>query len=166
MLVIDNHIQNQSDCSGNTALHIACQNNTVDIVRYLIKEKECDPSIENHKNELPIHLACRHSLEMVKLVSNCVLKPTEANYMTLLDVACSEGILDIVKYLHKEWQCNLHTESSTSQYYDPLHFVCHLHKSRAEVTDAHIAIAKYLVTLCGCNPMKGKNDNDSPIETA
>ena len=165
-LVISNHIQNQPDCSGDTALHIACRNNTVDIVRYLIKEKECDPSIENHKNELPIHLACRHSLEMVKLVSNCVLKPTEANYMTLLDVACSEGNLDIVKYLHKEWQCNLHTESSTSQYYDPLHFVCHLHKSRAEVTDAHIAIAKYLVTHCGCNPMKGKYDNYSPIETA
>ena len=161
-LVINNDIQNQRDGSGDTALHIACQNNAVDTVRYLVQAIKCDPSIENHRNELPVHLACRHSLEMVNLVSKCTLKPTETYYMTLLDVACSWGNLDIVKHVLKEWQRNMHIESSAFHY--PLQFICCLRKSRVEVTNGHIAVAKYLVTQCGCDPMKAKND--SPIEAA
>ena len=97
------HIQNQPYCLGDTALHIACQNNAVDIVRYLIKEKECDPSIENHKNELPIHLACRHSLETVKLViSNHIQNQPDCSGDTALHIACRNNAVDIVRYLIKE----------------------------------------------------------------
>ena len=156
-LVINNHIRNQRDGSGDTALHIACRNNAMDIVRYLIKE-ECDPSIENHMSQLPIHLACRYSLEMVKLVSKCTLKPTQSQYRMLLDVACSEGNIHIVKYVFEEWQHNTHIEDPA---FNPLQFLCYLHES---VTNGHIAVTKYLVTQCGCDPMKGQTS--SPIETA
>ena len=42
------------DSEGQTALHIACANGRLDIVQYLVNERECDMLKENHDQVTPI----------------------------------------------------------------------------------------------------------------
>ena len=67
--------------------------------------------LRDQRGNLPVDYACKHSLEMVKLVSQpCSaedLMPTKLNditawhsrEVTTLNIACSYGSLEIVEYL-------------------------------------------------------------------
>lgn len=46
------------DRYGNTPLHLACMENKVEVVRFLVLEKHCRQDIQNIRGELPLHVAC------------------------------------------------------------------------------------------------------------
>ena len=100
-----NDIVNACDKNGNTSLHNTLQNNHLDIVEFLLSKFQCDVSIKNKQKELPIHIACKTTLSIVRMVMesnsqsmtmNC---QTNNNGDTPLHIACMIGALDIVKYL-------------------------------------------------------------------
>ena len=103
--------------SGNTPLHIACRAGALDIVKYLVNKCKCSPSmtLKNHSDKLPVHYACKHSLEMVKLVSHqCTTQDLisktgfdELSDMSALDIACYHGFVDIANYLINQKGCFL-----------------------------------------------------------
>ena len=92
---------NRQDEAGNTPLCIACQNGSIDMVRYLVKERKCDFNVANNKGELPLHLACK--LEIVQLVSvGCDVNRQDEAGNTPLHIACQNGSIDIVRCLVEE----------------------------------------------------------------
>ena len=64
------------DEEGHVPLHYAAINGQLDMVKYLVVEKLCNPMETNNYNEMPLHLAC------------------------------SNGHLNIVQYLISELDCN------------------------------------------------------------
>ena len=173
-------INYQSITTGGTLLHFACQAGVLEIVRYLVKTFECKPSmkIRDREGRLPVDYACKHSLEMVKLVcQSCTAKdfiPTKRDesmssqyyaHISTLDVACFFGSLDIVKYFINEKGLDL---SALENNHGPLFCACgmvkdifgydyskeHFLESFYDYIRCHVYpdVIKYLITECDYNP--------------
>ena len=118
---------NRQDEAGNTPLHMACQNGSTDIVRYLVEEKKCGFNVANNKGELPLHLACKcmYGKEIVQLVSvGCDVNRQDEAGNTPLHIACQNGSTDIVQYLVKERKCDFNVANNKGEL--PLHLACKL----------------------------------------
>ena len=116
---------NRQDEAGNTPLHMACQNGSTDMVRYLIEEKKCGFNVANNKGELPLHLACKHrySKTIVRLVSvGCDVNRQDEAGNTPLHMACQNGSTDIVRYLVEEKKCGFNVANNKGEL--PLHLAC------------------------------------------
>jgi len=77
--------------SGDTPLHLACKYGHTRIVKYLVEVRRLNQQLKNHNGELPLHLACSHSLELVKLVSNCNPDTQQEDGDTPLHIACKHN---------------------------------------------------------------------------
>ena len=44
---------------GDTPLHVACNEDHVDIVRYLVSKQGCSTACQNVKDDTPLHVACK-----------------------------------------------------------------------------------------------------------
>ena len=114
---------NGKDSQGDTPLHIACKNETLKTVRFLIREKLCDPTLQNKQGQLCLHIACqKQSLEMAKLVSDCDPNCTMNCGDTPLHITCRHGNLSIAKYLIIERKCDLTVRNSNGEL--PFHYAC------------------------------------------
>lgn len=151
----------EKSVDGNTPLHIACSSKSdsesVEVAQYLIDSGH-DTKCFNRKQELPLHIACTKSLNLVKLTSHkCTTEELEAKTtddITALHIAASHGLLDVVKYLVEVKNCSVFT----LDYYgrNALAYACE-----------HVNVASYLVQQ-GCNPMedisKGHDTTASSIK--
>ena len=45
---------------GRTPLHQASQGGHMNIIKYLITEQGCDPTISDNNGHLPLHIGCRN----------------------------------------------------------------------------------------------------------
>ena len=97
---------NHRDKKGNTPLHYACQYECIDIVMYLI-EHGCNQNTANNEQELPLHIACRKSLELTKLLNNCDINSQNDTGDTPLHIACQFKKQDIMLYLIEEMKCDV-----------------------------------------------------------
>lgn len=136
---------NLATSSGNTPLHVACISTktnleinlspawevsadfeekppALDIIRYLVMTKNCNLEVKNNKGELPLHLACKWSVEHVKLVSNCNINSQTLDGNTALHIACQENKLAIIKYLTETKQCDVNIQNKKGEL--PLHIAC------------------------------------------
>ena len=60
---------NWTDSYGWTALHIACINNHVDVVKILTSQDNIDVNIQDDNKDTPLHLAClRGHLKCVEIL--------------------------------------------------------------------------------------------------
>ena len=182
---LHDHVGNfQYSRLGNTPLHMAFRVGAVDIVSYLIQTGNCDLTIENDEGELPIHCACKHSLELVKLTveycSQNLVNAKTANKVTPLHFACLYGKLCVVRFLIEEKgaDCRVYDSNGLTA----LHYACGVYPSckkqpspceNTELTPVYYkcgccffvttpshdeaAVAKYLVTSCECDPMEEIN---------
>ena len=169
----------RKDSQGDTSLHIACRCGNFDIAKYLIMKRKCDPTIRNSNEELPLHYACMHSLEMVRFIidvcQQSLVSTTTDKGATPLHFACLYGKLEVVKFLTEEREANpsVHDKKGLT----PLHYACGICSySNPDPIDSEsmAAIAKYLVIRHECNPLENKNTvyqyymdrNYSPLEKA
>ena len=155
--IYDATIQNNA---GDTPLHIACENGQMDFVKYLTEKCVCNPTIQNRSRQLAVHYAFQHSLEMVKLVSDCesVESRTLDGGITPLHIACLHGKLDIVRYLIDEKKCSPDVDSNDGL--TLLDFACgktgfHFEfcaYSRQDNEATQAALVNYLIKKCDYDP--------------
>ena len=162
----------QQNQDGNTPLHLACMFQHIETVQYLVKKQQDLIMIANHKKELPAHTACcKGSLHIAKLVTSPSNVTTKAmhNGAIPLHVASAHGLLEVVKWLIEELDCDANIEDDDSL--TPLHYACghtryYEYLSHNErVQDKNILVAEYLVANCECDPMKIRQ-GISPVQIA
>ena len=129
----------------------------MEVVKYLVKERHCDLTIQNNEGELPLHFACKNcSLNIVKLVSECDVELQTVSGDTPLLIACQRGIPDIVEYLIKVRHCNPRAQNSDSEL--PLHIGCKMYMRN------ELEIVKL---LCDCDVnTQTLNSGDTPLHYA
>ena len=130
---------NIADSNGYTPLHFACKAGHLNIVKYLVEERECDTTCLLTTSEITIlHLATANGhLDIVKyLVSKRICDPDNAEKFGFasLHFACYFDHLEIVVYLITELNQPLNTKDSDNN--TPIHFACEC---------GHLEIVKYLV---------------------
>jgi ankyrin repeat protein len=67
MQLLENlHDLNTVDASGNTPLHIACQEGLAEIIDYLVNNEQVNVNYVNNKGKTPLHVACESVKDGVK----------------------------------------------------------------------------------------------------
>ena len=156
---------------GDCLLHIACQWNDVDILRYLVNDETCTPNIPNCCGDTPLHIACYwKSLNIVRyfLEKRCSTNipnkkgetaqdiPLNEDGDCLLHIACQLGDVGIVRYLITDERCNPNVQSSLSAN-TPLHIA---------VKYEQVDIIFKLVSYKECNPNAQNKNGDTPLHIA
>ena len=141
------------------------EDENLQLVKYLVREKQCSLSIPNHNNELPVHIACRrHSLDIVKVVSEgqVDLNAQTQTGDTPLHIACSR-----IATVHKD------TRSYDSFYYYHEDYCCRdedtwLHDSffHYRDEDENLQLVKYLVREKQCSLSIPNHNNELPVHIA
>ena len=205
---------NVATLSGDTPLHVACRSMkrdleidiychaewklsieekekppAMDIINYLIITKNCNLKVKNNRGELPLHLACRWSVEHVKLVSNCNINSQTLDGNTPLHIACKENNIAIIKYLTKTKQCDVNIQNEKGEL--PLHIACAKDNlqmamlvrkcninavTTAGDTALHLALSsssyrlkylvKFLISFIHCDLTVQNNSKELPLHTA
>ena len=124
--------------NGDCLLHLACQWDDVDIVRYLITDERCDVNIQNTHLNTPLHIACyAKMLVIIRLLlekrcsTNISNKKGETVYDIplnedgdcLLHFACQWGDVDIIRYLITDERCDVNIQNTYLN--TPLHIACY-----------------------------------------
>lgn len=108
----------QPDSSGNTPLHLACQNNKFQVVEWLLNNTSVNVNGTNHKSgETALHQASQQGhLQIVKylVAKGANVNHTDPQGWTPLMVATFQGWPDIVTFFVKETQVDV-TKRSTSR---------------------------------------------------
>eukprot|EP01034_Spumella_vulgaris_P022012 gene22012-28105_t len=88
--------------SGDTALHKACSNGNVEIVRLLL-DAGANKNIQNKREETPLFFACRQSTATpivdLLLKAGCSVRLPNADQRTPMHIACQNGCKDIVSLI-------------------------------------------------------------------
>ena len=149
--------------SGDTPLHIACKAGALDIAKYLVNQCKCKRSMTlyNDSRLLPVHYACEHSLEMVKLVAQpCtteqLIRVTKTGSLSALDIACFCGSINIAAYLINQKGCflsALNGDQSALEYASGIRECYTYFRGEPKYNTAfHPDVVKYLVAECGYDP--------------
>ena len=147
---------------GDTLLHTACRYGSMEVAKYLIENDYCSIEEKNMNNELPLHLACgcpTPSDDLIKLVGDSkFLSINNKEKLCPLLITCSQGHLNVIKYLTTEVGHNIYTKQNFT---DALIFMV----KEVERNSTHYEIIKHLITKCKANP-KAMSGDESLLETA
>lgn len=148
--------------NGNTPLHEAAENNSLDVVKYLIEHTHVDPNIPSKSREAdtPLLIAARNNaLDVVKyLIEQTNANPNACNEigMTPLQDASYYNHIDVVKYLIEHAKANpCITTDGLDQ--TPLH-------EAAE--NNSLDVVKYLIEQAHVDPNILDRDGDTPLHSA
>ena len=145
---------------GDSLLHLACQWGNVDIVRYLITDERCDPSVQSSTSEnTPLHIAAKYGQDdiIVQLLSCKECDPNVLNKKgdTPLHVAVRKNTTPAISQLLSNKQCNPNVLNEKGD--TPLHVAV-----RKNTTPA----ISQLLSNKQCNPNVQNKDGDTPLHIA
>ncbi|XP_016141804.1 espin-like [Sinocyclocheilus grahami] len=111
------------DSSGATVLHLASRFSHHEIIDWLLKSGEGDPTVATDTGALPVHYAAAKgdlpSLRLLLEHSPQVVNFQTKNGATPLYLACQEGHLEVVQYLVKD--CGAEPSIRANDGMTPLH---------------------------------------------
>ena len=142
------------DKYGNTILHAAASEGSLDVMKYLINTHHY-PMTTNNSGQTVLHCAVKH-IDVVKYLineCNCDIMTPDKYGNTILHYAASRGSLDVIKYLINTHHYNLMTTNNKGQ------TVLHL-------AVKHIDVVKYLINECSCNIMVTDKYGRTPLHVA
>ena len=142
------------DKYGNTILHAAASEGSLDVMKYLINTHHY-PMTTNNSGQTVLHCAVKH-IDVVKYLineCNCDIMTPDKYGDTILHAAASRGSLDVMKYLINTDHYNLMTTNNKGR------TVLHL-------AVKHIDVVKYLINECSCNIMVTDKDGWTPLHDA
>ena len=134
---------------ANSPLHIACKYEQEDTICYLVEKRGCNVNLLNGKGDSALHVACRESLTVVKLLKGCEVNSTDADGNTALHIACINKNYEIVKYLLHDELCSAEIHNNSGNL--PLHIIVKHHQ-------AELPLVKAILQKCDVNS-KGSNGN-------
>ena len=144
-------------CGGNLSLCAICQQRSVCIVRFLVKDLSCLVRLQDgsciSKDVLSFY--DNRSLGIVKfLTSDCGYNVDVRNHNgdTPLHVACASGIPKIVEFLVIEQHSHGNTQNKDGD--SPLHVACQY---------GHLDIVKFLANVQHCDLSLRNKCGDSPL---
>ena len=183
------------DSEGLTPLHYAAiTRNSFAVIDYLIKTLGCDPNAKTTRQNLPLHVACRHGhLNSAKYFiteqNSCDPNVQGNNGSTPLHFASQGGHMNIIQYLITELGCDPTIPDSNGSL--PLHIAClngHLNATKYFFTKQncdpnvrgyngftplhyasqcdHMNIIQYQITELGCDPAISNNNGSLPLHIA
>jgi ankyrin repeat protein len=100
-------IVNAADKNGWTALHYACLNESLEVIRYLVEE--CNAKIMNELTPLQLSSA-NGKLRVIKFLvetTGANIRDVDEDGLTLLHIACIEGKMHVVQYLVEECDADI-----------------------------------------------------------
>jgi len=126
---------------NTTPLHLASEYGHLNVVRYLVEEKNCDLKCTNEDEDTPLHVAARGGrLDIVQYLiseSGCDPMCRDRYGRNPLQRACQNNKLDVVQYLIEDVKVD-----SSCQNYDtgatPLHLAAEF--GRLDVVQSHGSI--------------------------
>ena len=136
--------------------YYAAQNGQLSVLRYLIKEKQCDPMCGGKDGWTVLHVAAfLGDLQVVQyLIDKCgvdLMSCRDEDGDTLLHYAAQIGQLSVLRYLIKEKQCDPMCGGRDGR------TVLHVAASHS-----HLQVVQYLIDECGVDPKScWGNDGDT-----
>ena len=154
---------NARDENGNTALNVAALYGSLNVLKYLIEERNCSSKFTGRLNKSLLHNACegKSNLAVVKyLVEIHDLNPgaRDKDNNTSLNIAASSSrdSLDILKYFIDTRKCGTRYTGHLGR--TLLHNACEEHGSLVGV--------KYLVEQCNYDVFGKDEDGNVPLHIA
>ena len=170
---------NWADYAGSLSLHIACCRGHLNIAKYLITKRKCDPSRQDKLGYTPLHCASRGGhMNIVRYLIELGCDPTCQDYCkcTPLHFASQFGHMNIIRYLTEGLGCNpvgkkcnffsitdfsLHTYKTTHLSSEegclPLHLAC---------VGGHLCAVKYFIAELKCEPTLQGEFGATPLHYA
>ena len=151
-----------SNHSGNTPLHCACEEGLTEIAEYLLTNSNCDQTLCNIKGAPPLisaFLLRHYNLLMLLINKNlCDLTVSTQNGTTILNCACQEGNIDLVRLLLSVDSSNILINLKGSCGNTPLHSAC--------VSLRCEEVLQILLSNEHCDPMLTDNHGNTPLHIA
>lgn len=142
----------------NTLLHLACQNNHIEIIKDLIKYKAKIDAL-NLNMDTPLHIACKNcDTDIVKLLLNTCpnnINIKNAFNSTPLHNACTKNNLDTIKLLVEYFNADIEARNFYGA--SPLHNACQYN---------NIDIVIYLIDKCNANRYTKNTRNETLLHIA
>jgi len=151
----------ESNREGNTALHLACRNAHVDVVRLLLAAG-ANPEAENHNRRRPLHAACHSgnaAIVGILLDRGCDAEARDKSGGSVYHEAAEGGSVDVLALLLT--RC-VNAKSFAQSAVDcaghsPLHAAAAAH---------HAAMCRALVRSCGLDVNARNHAGQPPLITA
>ena len=105
---VDGHIMDEQyrDTYGRSVLYCAVRH--IDVVKYLVKDCNCDIRAPDEYGKTPLHLAIKH-IDVVKYLikeCSCNIMVTDNDGQTPLHYAASKGVAEVIGYLLSTGNCD------------------------------------------------------------
>jgi ankyrin repeat protein len=145
------------DDDGNHCLHIASQNNSLDVIKYLIS-RGLDPKSQNNEGIDCLMKACFSTVDVsiVKYyIEDIKMSPFSVNIFgqtsLLLACQCQKNNIQIIKYLIEK--CGMDLFSKDLEGYDCLTWACYFGFNRIDVI-------KYLIDVMGSGKIRSMHSSN------
>jgi ankyrin repeat domain-containing protein 50 len=144
------------DEHGRSALHAACANGHLEIVRYLLTMTGAKLEAASNDGFTPLHFACSNGcLEVVEYLVETAGANVEAaskSNSTPIHGATKMGHLMVVKYLVGVAGANV--EAAADNGVNPLHIAC---------SNGHLAVVRYLVETANADVAAEEENGLTPL---
>lgn len=147
---------------GYTPLDLAAQHGTLDVVKYMVEDKQCYQPDDNphfEKQYTPLHFAAYGgNLPVVKYMieeNHCSADICGRWNRTPLHSACLRGKLDVVKYLVIERGVNPSPQEDNGE--TPLH---------SAAIGGNLSVVRLLVQTYMCDPQQKDKKYQTPLDLA
>ena len=142
--------------SSVSLLHFAAERGWKDACRTLILNHDFPSDIQDNGGYSPLHYAVGGGcLETAKLLVYFRCPVHAKKPVSLIQLACGEGAMDVVEYLTTECRCSL--DVCDSNYNTPLH---------SAARRGHVKMVDYLMSSGKIDPMLRNVEGDTALHTA
>ena len=163
------HLNEDGDC----LLHIACRWGDVDIVKYLITDERCNPSVQSSTSEnTPLHIAAKYgqnsAIFQLLLCKQCSPNVQNKDGDTPLHIAARRNKTVAISELFAHQHCNPNVQNNVGD--TPLHSIIKsdvpLHNALVKNRQKKIATIFQLLAHEQCDQKIKNRDGDTPLHIA
>ena len=151
---------NEANQDGETPLHIACRQCSIEVVQVLVADKRCNLNAKNSTGESALHIAVYSELNSVQKVRSilpcyrCNPNITNSEGYTPLHYAIRRKEFEIAAALVRHVKVNLNAQDNDGN--TPLH--------EAVMGGTPVDVVKSLTLHKNCNPNKPNHEGMTPLQ--